>query len=411
MAVLAGLALCACLPQICPPPQASRESSSEGFAIVGQSWRTSFLYRPASCRDAPAPTTAMMRVEALDPGNLPFDVAVAEPVAVDGQSYRYELSFTPVRGGPHSVLVSFDPVEALFQQTLFVARDARAAQPTVTAQTPGAFCQRAQLTPLNGLLCTRTSGSVSLFRGGTELQTFPVGARFFIAPNAVWQVDATGTLTRLADSPTGPLVVSAGPLANPGGGASAFDDDNFVLVSGDRVSRFAADRDGGLAEVARNNFPSAMPPSGLEVRGVAWSADAGTVVVADGAARAHLRLEGGIIFSTPSWSPPGMLAASDGSGLWLTALGTGEFIHVPADPRVPSVSIAYLPPGTGYAEPVADRLILFAGDTQVAIPSVENGEAQLTLYLPPAGTVFSEAGPRWLYATNFNTHYFYALDP
>jgi hypothetical protein len=226
--VLLGLTSCSdepVEPPICeigpsPTPLDSPFQSS-GLMKVGQQF--TLLVRPLSssvCGDAKPPTSVTAEIEG--PGGEP----VEGQIQLGEANGPATLQFTPVRAGPHHILIAFSQVGGLHQFDFHAVVDSSRTAPSYTLHRA---CTSLERTQQGSWVC-----DTAVLRGETPVANFP-DARLAVAGDVIWVLSSTA-LQRYVD--TGSELVMTGSRSHSQGKAT------FLLASADEL---AAVYDGALA--------------------------------------------------------------------------------------------------------------------------------------------------------------------
>lgn len=188
---------------------------------VGQ--RFTLLVTPLNqsvCGEPRPPTSVTAEIEG--PGGEP----VEGQIQLGEENAPATLEFTPVRPGPHHILVAFSEVGGLHQFDFHAVVDSSTSAPSYTLNRA---CTSLERTQQGTWVC-----DTAVLRGETVVATFPT-ARLAVAGDVIWVLSSTA-LQRYVD--TGSDLVMTGSLNHSQGKAT------FLLASADEL---AAVYDGALA--------------------------------------------------------------------------------------------------------------------------------------------------------------------
>lgn len=392
----------------CSTPRIDPEQFLAPYAVVGERFTASWRIATGGCPEDPGPGITGVAVETADPAGAGFDAEVTGPESTEQPyTFRVTFAFTPQRQGTHHVLLDLKPSWGIVQFSLHALADAREVPP-IEIHAPGSNCDDAALTTRNGMLCRdRQQGSLHFWRNAVELTAWPRTARMQVLGDTIWVLESAGTLRRLRDEGGGPPVASAAPLSGVPAGPFVATEDEAVVGNFASVARYRV-LDGGIAWV--DEAPTG--DAGVAVA-VAYDADAGVVAFADKArwGRAAFGAPAPLAELEPL---PAALSGSSGGYLWFTDVAP-TVIAVPASPLLPTARrlINGSPPTFSTPTIAASGrrpVVKFGpGEALGAVPSVVNGEVELTLYRNIIGADLSSASERWLHAAGVESHYFWPL--
>lgn len=210
-------------PPICvfnPVPIPGTNQSS-GLMKVGQRFTLRIApVNPSVCGEPTLPTSVTAEIEGPSGEPIEGQIQLGEANA------PATLQFTPVRPGPHHILVAFSQVGGLHQFDFHAVVDSSLSAPSYTLNRA---CSSLERTLQGSWVC-----DTAVLRGDTQVATFP-NARLAVAGDVIWVVSST-VLERYVD--TGSALVMTGSLHHSQGKAS------FLLASADEL---AAVHDGALA--------------------------------------------------------------------------------------------------------------------------------------------------------------------
>ncbi|HEX8697473.1 MAG TPA: hypothetical protein VF815_01420 [Myxococcaceae bacterium] len=201
--------ICSVAPAPAPPP------TRQGLLKVGQKFILPVMpLLPLSCGvEAPQrPTSVTAEIEG--PGGEPLE----GQVRLGSPNAPAILEFTPVRPGPHHVLVAFSQVGGIHQFDFQAVVDSSTSAPSFTVNRP---CSSLERTQQGAWVC-----DTAVLRGETVVRTFP-SARLAVAGDVLWAV-APGGVERYVD--TGTDLVFTGSLLHSEGAAT------FLQASADELA-------------------------------------------------------------------------------------------------------------------------------------------------------------------------------
>ena len=204
-----------------PPSPFPGSVQHSGLMKVGQRFTLSVPpVNPSVCRGPTNPTSVTAEIEG--PGGEPVEgqIQLGEPNA------PATLQFTPVRPGPHHILVAFAQEGGLHQFDFHAVMDHSASTPSHTLNR---VCTSLERTQQGSWVC-----DIEVLRGETVVTTFPY-SRLAVAGDVLWVLSRTA-LRRYVD--TGTDLVLTGSLSHSQGTAT------FLLASADEL---AAVHEGTLA--------------------------------------------------------------------------------------------------------------------------------------------------------------------
>jgi hypothetical protein len=203
-------------PTICAAPPSINPGSvpRQGLLKVGQKFTLSVSPLPAQdCGQGPShPTSVTAEIEGPDGKLLENQTELGPPGS------PATVQFTPVRPGPHHILVAFSQVGGIHQFDFHALVDSSAAAPSHTLQQPCASLERTQQ---GTWVC-----DFAVLRGETVVHSFP-NARLAVAGDVLWVV-TSGSVQRYVD--TGAELVLTGSLRHSQGEAT------FLLASVDELA-------------------------------------------------------------------------------------------------------------------------------------------------------------------------------
>jgi len=206
--VLLGLAGCSDeeIPPICQiapipaplPPQQAMMKVGQKFSL------TVLALTPASCgvKEPTLPSSVTAEIEG--PGGEPIE----GQIQLGATNTAATLQFTPVRPGPHHILVAFSQVGGLHQFDFHAVVDSSTTAPSFTLKRP---CLSLERTQQGAWVC-----DTEVLRGDTVVRSFP-GARLAVSGEVIWVMAAT-EVQRYVD--TGTDLVMTGSSSHPEGPAT-----------------------------------------------------------------------------------------------------------------------------------------------------------------------------------------------
>ncbi len=192
---------------VIPPEPISVQQ--QGLMKVGQ--KVTLFIRPMASQTCGQEPQEPISVTAEIEG--PSGEPVEGKISLGARGAPARLEFTPVRPGPHHLLVAFADVGGLHQMDLHAVVDSSAAAATHTLQRPCASLERT----LQGAWACDTE----VIRGQTVLRFFS-GGRLAVAGDVIWAVSAL-SVQRYVD--TGTDLVLTGSVSHSQGAAT------FLLAS------------------------------------------------------------------------------------------------------------------------------------------------------------------------------------
>ncbi len=159
---------------------------------------------PASCNvvEPTRPTSVTAEIEG--PGGEPIE----GQIQLGATNTAATLQFTPVRPGPHHILVAFSQVGGLHQFDFQAVVDSSTTAPSFILKRP---CSSLERTQQGAWVC-----DTEVLRGDTVVHSFP-GARLAVSGEVIWVVAPT-EVQRYVD--TGTDLVMTGSSSHPEGPAT-----------------------------------------------------------------------------------------------------------------------------------------------------------------------------------------------
>jgi hypothetical protein len=187
----------------------------QGMLKVGQPFTLSVMpLSSQSCgvENSPQPTSVTAEIEG------PSGEPVEGQIQLGAGNAPATLQFTPVRPGPHHVLVAFSQVGGIHQFDFHAVVDSSTTAPSFTLKRP---CSSLERTQQGAWVC-----DTAVLRGEAAVATFP-NARLAVAGDVLWVVASAG-VQRYVD--TGSDLVMTGSLNHSEGAAT------FLLASADELA-------------------------------------------------------------------------------------------------------------------------------------------------------------------------------
>jgi len=202
-------------PPICnvaPSPDPA-EAHHPGLMKVGQKFTLAVVPLPPPPCSAEPTSPSSVTAEIEGPGGEPLE----GQIQLGAPGGPATLEFTPVRPGPHHIVVAFSRVGGLHQFDFHAAVDSSTTAPSYTLNRP---CTSLQRTQRGAWVCDTV-----VLRGDTVIATFP-NTRLAVAGDVIWAVSGWD-VHRYVD--TGSSLVLTGALSQPEG------DGTFLLPSEDEL--------------------------------------------------------------------------------------------------------------------------------------------------------------------------------
>lgn len=202
-------------PPICvvSPNTGQSTGQSSGLMKVGQRFTLRVTpLDPSVCGEPRLPTSVTAEIEG------PSGEPVEGQIQLGEANAPATLQFTPVRPGPHHILVAFSQVGGLHQFDFHAVVDSSLSTPSTTLNRE---CNSLERTQQGSWVC-----GTAVLRGETEVATFP-DARLAVAGDVIWVLSNTA-LERYVD--TGSALVMTGSLNHSQGNAT------FLLASADELA-------------------------------------------------------------------------------------------------------------------------------------------------------------------------------
>jgi hypothetical protein len=402
------------------PPQ-----QSDPVYRRGQHIDALFIWWPGvQCKeDLPDIKTVTLEVSAPDGTQVTSATATPPEYLANGYGYKSwqtTVSFDAAMEGPYHVLLTFDPGGGLLQKDLWVVQDATAELPalTDTARENCVHLERGS----RGLISCTDGQTFQLGRDGGELQSGY--GQVHLANDVAWSRNDRGVVSRSVDMGSGPLQLSVAWFGLEDNSAFAVRDEEILLYAVDRLALMHTSDGGMLVRDAE------LMAGGLRPAAIAYSRDAGTVVMAGEYGWSRFELAPGLTTPSPVWNGGERAIFQSRDGIWVT-VDNITLRWVPADRTRPTVPIT-APPGWllplggqvtssghwplfvpvsadgGFGTPLPTGTA-WADATQALVPVFSGDTLQLRHYRAPEGAAFVEVTGGALRAAKGTQQFFWPL--